>query len=453
MTRAGIEPAAAAPSQPTRLDVRRVGWLGAAAAGSIPALVTFFSFSSPFFFSFSPLFQNLYFSSLHKTISILALFSCLSPFSSAGSSWLLSLSRFFPFFLPLTNPHRPCQSKPLLKARHEAVSFEAAEWSERLTSRRVGWLGAAAAGSIPALVTFFSFSSPFFFSFSPLFQNLYFSSLHKTISILALFSCLSPFSSAGSSWLLSLSRFFPFFLPLTNPHRPCQSKPLLKARHEAVSFEAAEWSERLTSRRVGWLGAAAAGSIPALVTFFSFSSPFFFSFSPLFQNLYFSSLHKTISILALFSCLSPFSSAGSSWLLSLSRFFPFFLPLTNPHRPCQSKPLLKARHEAVSFEAAEWSERLSSRRVGWLGAAAAGSIPALVTFFSFSSPFFFSFSPLFQNLYFSSLPKTISILALFSCLSPFSSAGSSWLLSLSRFFPFFLPLTNPHRPCQSKPLP
>ena len=41
---------------------------------------------------------------------------------------------------------------------------------------------------------------------------------------------------------------------------------------EDVSFEAAEWSERLTSRRVGWLGAAAAGSIPALVTFFSFSS-------------------------------------------------------------------------------------------------------------------------------------------------------------------------------------
>ena len=46
----------------------------------------------------------------------------------------------------------------------------------------------------------------------------------------------------------------------------------LKARHEAVSFEAAEWSERLTSGRVGWLGAAAVASIPALVTFFSFSS-------------------------------------------------------------------------------------------------------------------------------------------------------------------------------------
>ena len=40
----------------------------------------------------------------------------------------------------------------------------------------------------------------------------------------------------------------------------------------AVSFEAAEWSERLTPRRAGWLGAAAIGSIPALVTFFFFSS-------------------------------------------------------------------------------------------------------------------------------------------------------------------------------------
>ena len=103
-------------------------------------------------------------------------------------------------------------------------------------------------------------------------QNLYFSSLHKIISILALFSSLSPFSSAGSSWLLSLSRFFPFFLPLTNPIDRVGPNRCLKVRHEAVSFEAAEWSERLTSWRVGWLGAATIGSIPTLVTFFSFSS-------------------------------------------------------------------------------------------------------------------------------------------------------------------------------------
>ena len=114
----------------------------------------------------------------------------------------------------------------------------------------------------------------------------------------------------------------------------------VKARHEAVSFEAAEWSERLTSRRVGWLGAAAVGSIPALVTFFSFSSLLLLLlFLSSLSKPIFSFLLDIISILALFSCLSPFSSAGSSWLLSLSRFFPFFLPLANPHRPCQSEPL------------------------------------------------------------------------------------------------------------------
>ena len=37
-----------------------------------------------------------------------------------------------------------------------------------------------------------------------------------------------------------------------------------RARHEADSFEPAEWSERLTPGQSGWLGAAAVGSIPAL---------------------------------------------------------------------------------------------------------------------------------------------------------------------------------------------
>ena len=62
-------------------------------------------------------------------------------------------------------------------------------------------------------------------------------------------------------------------------------------RNEANSFEAAEWSKRLTSRRMGWLGAAATGSIPAPATFLSFSLLFFFSFSPLFHSLH---------------CISPF---------------------------------------------------------------------------------------------------------------------------------------------------
>ena len=37
---------------------------------------------------------------------------------------------------------------------------------------------------------------------------------------------------------------------------------------EAHSFEPAQLSERLTSRRAGWPGAATEGSIPVLVTFF-----------------------------------------------------------------------------------------------------------------------------------------------------------------------------------------
>ena len=118
----------------------------------------------------------------------------------------------------------------------------------------------------------------FFFSFSPLFQNLYFSSLHE----MALFSCLSPFSCAGSSWLLSLSSLLSLLSPSDQPPIDRVSPNRCLKGHEAVSFEAAEWSEQLTSRRVDWLGAAAVGSIPALVT--SSLSLLFFSFSPLFQN-------------------------------------------------------------------------------------------------------------------------------------------------------------------------
>ena len=47
-------------------------------------------------------------------------------------------------------------------------------------------------------------------------------------------------------------------------NRPCQSERSSKARHEADSSEPAEWSERLTPGQLGWLGAAAIGSIPAL---------------------------------------------------------------------------------------------------------------------------------------------------------------------------------------------
>ena len=49
-----------------------------------------------------------------------------------------------------------------------------------------------------------------------------------------------------------------------NCHTPKCSKRSPKARHEAESFEPAEWSERPTPGQSGWLGAAAVGSVPAL---------------------------------------------------------------------------------------------------------------------------------------------------------------------------------------------
>ena len=69
---------------------------------------------------------------------------------------------------------------------------------------------------------------------------------------------------AGSSWLPLLLVSFPSFSLFPTPNRPCQSERSSKARHEADSFEPAEWSERLTPGQSGWLGAAAVGSIPAL---------------------------------------------------------------------------------------------------------------------------------------------------------------------------------------------
>ena len=136
----------------------------------------------------------------------------------------------------------------------------------------MGWLGAAAVGSIPALVTFFSFSSLLLLFLSSL-SKTYISPLCTKLFLSWRFSAafllfLAPVRPGCS---LSLSRFFPFFLHLTNPIDRVSPNRCLKASHEAVSFEATEWSERLTSRRVGWLGAAAVGSIPALVIFFSFS--------------------------------------------------------------------------------------------------------------------------------------------------------------------------------------
>ena len=84
---------------------------------------------------------------------------------------------------------------------------------------------------------------------------------------------------------------FPSFSLFPTPIDRVSSSRCLKARHEADSFEPAEWSERLTSRRAGWLGAAAVGSIPALVTFFSLFSSSSLSLLS-FKNLYFSFLYE-----------------------------------------------------------------------------------------------------------------------------------------------------------------
>ena len=143
MTRAGIEPTAAAPCQPTRLDGSR---------------------------------------------------SDHSAASKETASWRALRQRF-----GLT--------RSMGVGQREKEGKEAAEWSERLTSRRVGWLGAAAVGSIPALVTFFSFSS--------LLLLLFLSSLSKTY--------ISPLCTK----LFLTWRFSAAFLLSLAPVRPgCSLSPL-----------------------------------------------------------------------------------------------------------------------------------------------------------------------------------------------------------------------------------
>ena len=160
MTRAGIEPTAAAPSQPTRLDVSPPGGLARRCRRrfdprSCHFLLFLFSSSSLSLLSFkayiSPLCTILLLSWRFSAAFLLS----VAPVRPGCSLFLAS----FPSFSLWPTPIDRVSPNRCLKARHEAVSFEAAEWSERLTSRRVGWLGTAAVGSIPALVTFFSFSS------------------------------------------------------------------------------------------------------------------------------------------------------------------------------------------------------------------------------------------------------------------------------------------------------
>ena len=105
-----------------------------------------------------------------------------------------------------------------------------------------------------------SYGNVYFSIFSSLSStSIMYLSLHAVRSAaILLLSC------AGSSWLPLPLISFPSFSLLPTPNRPCQSERSSKARHEADSFEPAEWSERLTPGQSGWQGAAAVGSILAL---------------------------------------------------------------------------------------------------------------------------------------------------------------------------------------------
>ena len=119
-----------------------------------------------------------------------------------------------------------------------------------------------------------------------------------------------PFSSlscAGSSWLPLLLVSFPSFTLLPTPNRPCQSERSSKARHEADSFEPAEWSERLTPGQSGWLGAAAVGSIPALALSLCLQRLYFLPLTPF---LVFQKAALTLSLSYLLGTYSFFSSTS-----------------------------------------------------------------------------------------------------------------------------------------------
>ena len=108
---------------------------------------------------------------------------------------------------------------------------------------------------------------------------------------------------------------------LPTPNRPCQSERSSEARHEADSFEPAEWSERLTPGQSGWLGAAAVGSIPALALSLFLQRLYFLLFL---QRLYLSLRAVRPAAILLF-ILRRFVLAASS-----ACFFPLFLPPPNP---------------------------------------------------------------------------------------------------------------------------
>ena len=127
---------------------------------------------------------------------------------------------------------------------------------------------------------------------------------------------------AGSSWLPLPLVSFPSFSLLPTPNRPRQSECSYKARHEANSFEPAEWSERLTPGQSGLPGAAAVGSVPAL------------ALSLILQRLYFLLLLLRLYLSLRTVCsLLPFLFFVLRWFVlaaSSASFFPLFPPPPNP---------------------------------------------------------------------------------------------------------------------------
>ena len=150
--------------------------------------------------------------------------------------------------------------------------------------------------------------------------------------LLALFGCLSLL---WRRFVLTAPSFSLLDLLSPTSHPTCIDRVSLnrslKARHEADSFEPAEWSEQLTSRK-GVLARRCRRRIDPRCFLH-----FLLFLSSSFLRLHFSSLTKLL-LSWRFSAISLLSSAGSSLLLSLCRFFTFFLPLPIPHRPCQSEP-------------------------------------------------------------------------------------------------------------------
>ena len=124
----------------------------------------------------------------------------------------------------------------------------------------------------------------------------------------------------------------------------------LKLVTKPILFESAEWSERLTSRRVGWLGAAVVGSIRALVTSFSFFSLLLLL---LLLLLFLSSLSKPVFLLStpvwagvLLLLPSLRRSTYAVWIGALGPSIFTELPTVNRPRPEKS---LRNEYQGLVF--------------------------------------------------------------------------------------------------------